>query len=269
MKKDLWISQAIAGAMLLWALYPDNPYGYYILLRWVVCPCFIYTGFQIFKRYKPKWGWVPWLAAVIYNPLLPLHLSRELWVVLNLAGILVGAWSILALKVNVPKRLWQPAIVLLIGFYWVHNLIGLPFEKAIIYFAGTETTGVLVVASYGEYEPDHTGRTVEGYSVEYSFQAGGKVIDCQKGYSGDPCFRVGRETRIPVIYWKHSPTLMNIPVGPEKPPSFFWGVIVHSMIDIILYGLLVCAVIAAYRFVTGALVIGAEEKTSQDRSEES
>jgi len=49
MKKELWIPQAIAGAMLLWALYPENPYGYYVLLRWIVCPCFIYTGFQIFK----------------------------------------------------------------------------------------------------------------------------------------------------------------------------------------------------------------------------
>ena len=33
MKKELWIPQAVAGAMLLWALYPDNPYGYQKFIR--------------------------------------------------------------------------------------------------------------------------------------------------------------------------------------------------------------------------------------------
>lgn len=30
--------------MLLWALYPENPYGYYVLLRLVCCPIFAYLA---------------------------------------------------------------------------------------------------------------------------------------------------------------------------------------------------------------------------------
>ena len=36
--KRIWISQAIATVMLLWALNPENPYGYYILLPWAAAP---------------------------------------------------------------------------------------------------------------------------------------------------------------------------------------------------------------------------------------
>ncbi|MEI7850746.1 MAG: DUF6804 family protein [Kiritimatiellales bacterium] len=98
MKKELWIPQAVAGAMLLWALYPENPYGYYVLLRWIVCPCFAYAARQAFKQEKQNLVWILGATAAIYNPAIPLHLNRELWSVLNLAGIGVGGLSVFVLK---------------------------------------------------------------------------------------------------------------------------------------------------------------------------
>jgi hypothetical protein len=98
MRKELWIPQAVAGVMLLWALYPGNPYGYYILLRWVVCPCFICAALQAFRQGKKNMIWVLGVTAAIYNPLISLHLTRELWSVLNLAGIGVGVWSVVVFK---------------------------------------------------------------------------------------------------------------------------------------------------------------------------
>jgi hypothetical protein len=32
--KRIWIPQLTASLMLVWALYLENPYAYYILLRW-------------------------------------------------------------------------------------------------------------------------------------------------------------------------------------------------------------------------------------------
>jgi hypothetical protein len=98
MKKELWIPQAIAGVMFLWALYPENPYGYYVLLRWIVCPCFAYAAVQAFKQQKTHWVWILGVTAAIYNPLLPLHLTRELWSVLNLVGIGICVRSVFVLK---------------------------------------------------------------------------------------------------------------------------------------------------------------------------
>ncbi|MBV5280605.1 MAG: hypothetical protein J0651_05055 [Actinobacteria bacterium] len=37
-------------------------------------------------------------SAAIYNPRISLHLNRELWSVLNLAGVGVGVWSVFVLK---------------------------------------------------------------------------------------------------------------------------------------------------------------------------
>lgn len=42
------------------------------------------------------------MTAAVYNPLIPLHLTRELWSVLNLAGIGVGGLSIFVMRKN-PK----------------------------------------------------------------------------------------------------------------------------------------------------------------------
>lgn len=98
MKKELWIPQAIAGVMLLWALCPENPYGYYVLLRWVVCPCFGYAAFQAHEKNKKRWVWVLGILAVLFNPLFPLHLNREMWFVIDLLAVAVSAGSVLAFR---------------------------------------------------------------------------------------------------------------------------------------------------------------------------
>ena len=98
MRKECWIPQAVSGAMLLWALYPDNPYGYYILLRWIVCPCFAFAAVQAFKLEKIILVWVLGVTAAIYNPIIPLHLNRGLWSVLKFAGIVAGSWSVFVFK---------------------------------------------------------------------------------------------------------------------------------------------------------------------------
>lgn len=87
----------IAIVMLLWALYPENPYGYYILLRWVCCAAFAFLAIQAFARNKTPWVWIFGVVAVVYNPIFRIHLTREIWSVVNVATILVAAVSVFAL----------------------------------------------------------------------------------------------------------------------------------------------------------------------------
>ncbi len=56
--RRVWIPQLIAGLMLLWALNPENPYAYYVLLRWVCCAAFAYLAFQALAQGKRDWVWV-------------------------------------------------------------------------------------------------------------------------------------------------------------------------------------------------------------------
>lgn len=84
--------------MLLWALNPRNPYGYYILLRIVCCAVFAFLALQAAKQNQESSVWVLGVIAIIYNPIMSVHLTREIWMVVNVATIGVALWSIAVLK---------------------------------------------------------------------------------------------------------------------------------------------------------------------------
>jgi len=84
--------------MLVIALNPTNPYGYYILLRWVLCPLFAYLAIQTLGKGKDGWVWALAITAAVYNPIIRLHLTREIWFVVNVLTIIIAAMSIGTLK---------------------------------------------------------------------------------------------------------------------------------------------------------------------------
>ena len=96
--KKIWIPQAIIILMLLWALNPLNPYGYYILLRWICCAVFVYLAIQSWKIEKQGWVWILGVTAAIYNPILRIHSTREMWSIVNLVTIGLAVASIFVLK---------------------------------------------------------------------------------------------------------------------------------------------------------------------------
>jgi len=60
------------------------PYGFYNFLRIVV---FIFFLIAATISYEKKSKYLPWLfclIAILYNPLLKIHLSKEVWMYANL-----------------------------------------------------------------------------------------------------------------------------------------------------------------------------------------
>lgn len=96
--KRIWIPQTVASIMLLWALEPGQPYGYYILLRWVCCGVFAYLAVQAYKQGLEDWVWVLGITAAVYNPIFRIHLTREIWSVVNIVTIGIALASINKLK---------------------------------------------------------------------------------------------------------------------------------------------------------------------------
>lgn len=83
--------------MLAWALVPVNPYGYYMLLRIVICGLAAYFTFQAVEIKKIGWAWLLGITAILYNPLITVHLTREVWSFVNLVTIgifIASCWSI-------------------------------------------------------------------------------------------------------------------------------------------------------------------------------
>lgn len=86
----LWF---VPAALLLVALAP-LPYGYYILVRFVVCGAAAFLAWKHFDamdRFNP-WTLILAIMALLFNPLIPVHLSRELWAPIDLlTAITFGA----------------------------------------------------------------------------------------------------------------------------------------------------------------------------------
>jgi len=102
--RRIWVPQLIATLMLLWALNPDNPYGYFILLRWVCCGVFAYLAVNAFGQDQQGWVWVLGITAAIYNPIIRVHLTRDVWSVVNVVTIGIAVASVLAMKFKSEKH---------------------------------------------------------------------------------------------------------------------------------------------------------------------
>ena len=80
-KNIFWVVPlAVLGVGLL-----PMPYGYYFLSRLVVCGCAIYYALQFNNQSETTLVWVFGFFAVLYNPIIPIHLGEKtLWIIVNL-----------------------------------------------------------------------------------------------------------------------------------------------------------------------------------------
>ena len=85
----------ISSAFLFIALFDGLPYGYFTLLRFVVCIVSAYLAYKTYEENKESlWVWVFGLIAVLFNPIIIIHLQREQWWVIDL---IVGIFFVLSI----------------------------------------------------------------------------------------------------------------------------------------------------------------------------
>ena len=79
---------AVPAAMALLALL-DMPYGYYQLLRLVVAASSAFIAVAAWQRGSHVAVIAFGLLALIYNPIAPLHLKREIWEWVNIGTAVI------------------------------------------------------------------------------------------------------------------------------------------------------------------------------------
>jgi len=72
------IPSLVVAAMQLAAL-GDWPYGYYMLLRLVTCGVAVFIALNIEALKGKTWVVAFWIIAAVFNPLIPIHLTRDIW----------------------------------------------------------------------------------------------------------------------------------------------------------------------------------------------
>ncbi|UHS56026.1 DUF6804 family protein [Agrobacterium vaccinii] len=80
------------------------PYGYYTLLRLVITAFAAFFAYVEYDKQKTLSGWAIGFIAValLFNPLIPVHLSRSSWFFLDLiaAGVFGAYWKLSGQKAN-------------------------------------------------------------------------------------------------------------------------------------------------------------------------
>jgi hypothetical protein len=90
----------ILAAVLLCVALGRHPYGYYVLVRWVACGACIISAWSAFRRGSPAWAWFFVASGGVFNPVVPLHMSRSMWAV---ADLILGV--LLVVSVGAVERL--------------------------------------------------------------------------------------------------------------------------------------------------------------------
>ena len=66
------------------------PYGFYMLLRTIICLTAVIGFIKSREKQEVNWVWIYGVLAVLYNPILPVHLLlKPLWIVINLVTIVL------------------------------------------------------------------------------------------------------------------------------------------------------------------------------------
>jgi len=85
--KQLFIIPQIFIIILLLNAFAYNPYSYYIFLRWAIFLVMLFNLYNYIKR-MDKSFFVFVAILIIYNPIRPVYLTREIWSVINLVTII-------------------------------------------------------------------------------------------------------------------------------------------------------------------------------------
>jgi len=87
-------AKVVAIVLLGTAATGGHTYGFYTLLRWVVCPVCAYAALDALGKEKAGWVWILSVLAMLFNPVLPVHLGREIWQPVDLVAAGLVTFSI-------------------------------------------------------------------------------------------------------------------------------------------------------------------------------
>jgi hypothetical protein len=88
------ITTIISIAFLIIAMLEGLPYGFFQLLRLILFGSSAYLGWLSYVSKKFFWAWSFVIIGVVFNPIIPLYLGRDLW---RIADLLVAVFLIISM----------------------------------------------------------------------------------------------------------------------------------------------------------------------------
>ena len=88
------VLRLIAAGLLFWAL-GRHRYGYFQVLRLLVCGAGLYSAAVAWRYARQNWAWFFVAVAVLFNPFVLVHLERGTWRAVDPAvgaALIVSCW---------------------------------------------------------------------------------------------------------------------------------------------------------------------------------
>jgi FtsH-binding integral membrane protein len=77
---------------------------FYTALRWVSCAAFAYSAVVGSQMQLTFWAWVFGLLAILFNPIIPVYLQRQLWQIIDYVAMVIIFLAAIVFTRNVPKN---------------------------------------------------------------------------------------------------------------------------------------------------------------------
>lgn len=97
------LARILASIFLFWAV-SRHPYGFYTLLRWIVCGSAAYTAYICTTMKRVPWAWVLGIIALMFNPFIPPRIERATWVYIDVATGIILLLSIFFVRESSKSR---------------------------------------------------------------------------------------------------------------------------------------------------------------------
>ena len=88
----------LVSVIMLFLAIPPMPYGYYTLLRLVICGSAIYLIWFSKTINRQGWMWTMGFIALLFNPIIAIHLNKELWSIIDLVVAIIFLITLFKLK---------------------------------------------------------------------------------------------------------------------------------------------------------------------------
>lgn len=88
----------VSTVMLAFAAFGRWPYGFYTILRLVTCGTAIYLAWASKELNRKVWAWIMVAIALLFNPFIPIRLTRDVWMYLDMSAALVFGVSVFFIR---------------------------------------------------------------------------------------------------------------------------------------------------------------------------
>jgi len=96
--KIAFILLRVISIIMLFSASNAHPYGFYNLLRIVVCATALYGFYQATHVSGTNWMWIFGAVAFLFNPIIPVHLTRDTWQYIDIGTAIVIFLSLFVLN---------------------------------------------------------------------------------------------------------------------------------------------------------------------------